>query len=205
MRLNYFAVLNFINIYLSKIDIFNIKKDIFNYYKNASFLELIDIIKKLLEASDEEKMKNFLKREYDGAWDEEILVFVENFLKSKKKELKKYEIFKDEYSNVFFCNLNLLYYLSNKNIENLKEEILNFTKLRLFFSSIIFFERGPYDFNKDIATYFLALKWFYSDKTKHLYSEELLREIKDYEEKIKSIEWEKYMKPSTSKFDRLII
>ncbi len=38
--------------------------------------------------------------------------------------------------------------------------------------------------------FFPALKWFYSEKTKHLYSKELLGEMREYEKKIKNIKWE---------------
>jgi len=38
---------------------------------------------------------------------------------------------------------------------------------------------------KGLGTYYLALKWFYNEKTKKYYSEKLLKQMKDYEELIK--------------------
>ncbi|MFH1505802.1 MAG: hypothetical protein ABIE94_02330 [archaeon] len=44
-------------------------------------------------------------------------------------------------------------------------------------------DRAEYSLNL-----FLSLKWFYSDKTKHLYSEELLKEMEDYEKQVKNLD-----------------
>lgn len=51
----------------------------------------------------------------------------------------------------------------------------------------------------DVASFYLALKWFLNDKTKHYYSEELLKEMEEYEDNIKDSmdpNWrEKYKSP----------
>ncbi|MEA3513868.1 MAG: hypothetical protein U9R34_00135 [Nanoarchaeota archaeon] len=49
--------------------------------------------------------------------------------------------------------------------------------------------KSEFESNK-ILFFFPALKWFYSEETKYLYSKELLKQMKEYEEEIKNIKWE---------------
>ncbi|MFH1505804.1 MAG: hypothetical protein ABIE94_02340 [archaeon] len=53
-----------------------------------------------------------------------------------------------------------------------------------------------------LLTFFLALKWFYSEKTKHLYSKELLEAMAAYEKEVRNLDLKKLEEsnPRFSKF-----
>ncbi|MGV8086395.1 MAG: hypothetical protein ACP5N1_02070 [Candidatus Woesearchaeota archaeon] len=57
--------------------------------------------------------------------------------------------------------------------------------------------------DKDILSFYPALKWFYSNETKHLYPKDLLKQMKDYEKELDKIKTEDCFREA-NKWDRLI-
>lgn len=100
----------------------------------------------------------------------------------------------NKFKSYIFMNI-FIYFLirslnSNELITDKIKSVLNEKKLiiRLFNRHI---EDNIKHFQVDDKNFifFPALKWFYSEKTKHLYSKELLKKMKDYEEELKGIKW----------------
>ncbi|MGV8086394.1 MAG: hypothetical protein ACP5N1_02065 [Candidatus Woesearchaeota archaeon] len=75
-----------------------------------------------------------------------------------------------------------------KYIIDKKDEYNQFIKKTLI--SLNMFE----DLAKDIWSFYPALKWYYSNETKHLYPKELLKQMKDYEKELAKIKTEDFIK-----------
>ncbi len=98
---------------------------------------------------------------------------------------------KDFYYKHLVTNLVVYYLLKNLKIKgNLKEFIINGIIKKCFYinsnnKTIVADNEVIYPKEERLETYYLALKWFYNDKTKKYYSKELLKEISEYEKAIK--------------------
>ncbi|MFH1505800.1 MAG: hypothetical protein ABIE94_02320 [archaeon] len=128
------------------------------------------------------------------------ITYNEPFLKKRYPNIN----FPNEFSYSTMVNqfvyFVLKYIYANKEYDpSIKENMIDFIE-----KEIKKYEFVKKDIDKYGVEYFPALKWFYSKETKHLYSEELLEEMKDYEGKIKGVKWKDCVR-APNKFDRLII
>ncbi len=170
-------------------------------FTNLNFKEFNkdNYFKKLIKIFEENQYEKyfFTELENDEANEKKFDRNIQFFLKEfRRRYLKKSKIFgyvwKKKYEGYHFSFLLLnvkIYYLllKSKIFGDLKEFIMNnIVKTSNFYVPL----RIYYLKKEHISNYFLALKWFYNEDTKKYYSEELLKEMKEYEEYI-----EKYRDP----------
>lgn len=191
-----------------------------NKLKNLDIKDLKDSLFKILfDLKVDKAYENYLNsKEKDEFWEKGIFkintnmnIWKAELYKAFKSYLSNHKILpipKSELNaNIIISNILLLFFIESqiKRITSIKEFILQFSEKDFMFYCSPIKTRNPSYVKKGLyKLHFLALKWFYSEETKHIYSEELLKEMKEYEEQIKDTKWENCTR-KPSKFDRLKI
>jgi len=200
--------IDYYNNKLKDIDLSGLKKIIFKLMDDYQILIIEEHIFKLAKKDDVNSITKFTQK--ISSFRKEGTSLIKKYLQGNKIIHKKLGVVFEEINEaIFFSNLIILYFF-NKNLNriiNVKDFILDFmNKSYNYFSPICIepsWNRSKSINNNLYKLHFLALKWFYSKETKHLYPKDLLNKMRGYEEEIKGIKLEDCIK-KPSKYFRLL-
>jgi len=170
------------------------------FNKDPVFLEALSLLERkkikwlyfLTEKKPTNEDLNKLHNLWQDLWD-----VTKKYVEKRKKELFEYEFSYEFYYKHLAANVIIYYFLENDYKEGILTEYITekimeegyFTcpddKIPRMQDSMLIKCSCPFPL-PGIRNYYLALKWFYNEKTKKYYSEALLEEITEYEKKLKN-------------------